>query len=52
MIRTITAQLTELKQRHRDEINTLRQALETAHGDNLELRRRLDHQDNTTAPPS
>jgi hypothetical protein len=52
VIRTITAQLTELKQRHRDEINTLRQALETAHGDNLELRRRLGHQDNTTAPPS
>jgi hypothetical protein len=52
VIRTITAQLTELKRRHRDEINALRQALETAHGENLELRRRLGHQDNTTAPPS
>lgn len=51
MIRTLTAQLAELKLRHRDEITTLRQALAAAHGENLELRRRLGHRD-TTAPPS
>ena len=50
VIRTLTAQLTELKRRHRDEISALKQALEAAHGENLELRRRLGHQ-NTTAPP-
>lgn len=47
MIRTLTAQLAELKRRHRDEISTLRQALEAAHGANLELRRRLGHQNTT-----
>ena len=31
VIRTLTAQLAELKRRHRDEISTLRQALEAAH---------------------
>jgi Family of unknown function (DUF6262) len=50
VIRTLTTQLTELKRRHRDEINTLRQALETAHGENLELRRRLGHRDTTPMP--
>lgn len=43
VIRTLTAQLTELKRRHREEINALKQALEAAHGENLELRRRLGH---------
>jgi hypothetical protein len=41
VIRTLTAQLTELRRRHRDEVSTLRQALEAAHGENLQLRRRL-----------
>jgi len=41
VVRTLTAQLGELKRRHRDEVQSLRQALETAHGENLELRRRL-----------
>ena len=41
VIRTLTNQLTDLKRRHREEIRTLQQALETAHGENLELRRRL-----------
>jgi hypothetical protein len=43
VIRTLTAQLTELKRRHRDEIRALNQALEAVHGENLELRRRLGH---------
>jgi hypothetical protein len=53
VVRTLTAQLTELKQRHRDEISTLTKALEAAHGENLELRRRLGTQpnrDDTTTP--
>jgi len=41
VVRTLTAQLGELKRRHRDEVQSLRQALETAQGENLELRRRL-----------
>jgi hypothetical protein len=41
VVRTLTAQLAELKRRHRDETHKLKQALETAHGENLELRRRL-----------
>lgn len=41
VVRTLTAQLADLKRRHRDEVNALKQALEAAHGENLELRRRL-----------
>ena len=50
IVRTLTAQLTELKRRHREEISALKQALEAAHGENLELRRRLGHH-GTAAPP-
>ena len=53
VVRALTAQLTELKRRHRDEISALKQALEAAHGENLELRRRLGAQralDNTKTP--
>ncbi len=41
VIRALTAQLAELRRRHRDEINDLRTALAATHGENLELRRRL-----------
>lgn len=41
VVRTLTVQLAELKQRHRDEVQALRQALEAAQSENLELRRRL-----------
>jgi hypothetical protein len=41
VVRTLTAQLAELRRRHREEVGTLRQALEAAHGENLDLRRRL-----------
>lgn len=41
IVRTLTAQLAELKRRHREEVQALTQALEAAHGENLELRRRL-----------
>jgi len=53
VVRTLTAQLTELKRRHRDEIGALKQALEAAPGENLELRRRLGShraRDDTTTP--
>jgi hypothetical protein len=41
VVRTLTAQLADLKRRHREETAALRQALEQAHGENLILRRRL-----------
>ena len=41
VVRTLTAQLADLKRCHRDETTALRQALEQAHGENLVLRRRL-----------
>jgi len=42
-IRTLTSQLSALKQRHRDEVHQLRKALDAAQGEILELRRRLGH---------
>jgi outer membrane murein-binding lipoprotein Lpp len=48
VVRTLTAQLAELKHRHRQEVATLKQALEAAHGEHLELRRRLPR--HTTEP--
>lgn len=53
VVRTLTAQLAELRRRHREEVHTLKQALETAHGENLELRRRLvdRHPSQTTEAP-
>lgn len=47
VVRTLTTQLAELKRRHRDEVTALRQALEAAHGENLELRRRIGHRPTT-----
>ena len=41
VVRTLTAQLADLRRRHHEETTTLRQALEQAHGENLLLRRRL-----------
>jgi hypothetical protein len=41
IVRTLTAQLADLKRRHREETAALRRALEHAHGENLALRRRL-----------
>jgi hypothetical protein len=60
VIRTLSAELTALKARHRAEVTRLRQELEAAHGENLLLRRRLGHsnagtdvmpQGRTPAPP-
>lgn len=53
VIRTLTAQLAELRRSHRAEVATLKQALETAHGENLELRRRLgDRHPSPSSEPS
>jgi hypothetical protein len=41
IVRTLTAQVADLKRRHREETAALRQALEQAHGENLILRRQL-----------
>jgi hypothetical protein len=41
VVRALTAQLADLKRRHREETTALRHALEAAHGENLLLRRRL-----------
>ena len=41
VVATLTAQLTDLKRRHREETAQLRRELEAAHGENLLLRRRL-----------
>lgn len=40
-VRALSAQLKELRRRHRDEVATLRHALAVAQGENLALRRRL-----------
>jgi hypothetical protein len=49
VIRTLTSQLTDLKRRHREETAQLRQALEAAHGEIINLRRRLGP--HMVAPP-
>ncbi len=49
VIRTLTSQLTDLKRRHREETAQLRQALEAAQGEIIDLRRRLGPR--TVAPP-
>lgn len=51
VVRTLTAQLLELKRRHREEVTALKTALETAHGENLELRRRLGSSHTNSAQP-
>jgi hypothetical protein len=44
VVRALTAQIAELKQRHRAETEHLRGALAAAQGENLELRRQLGRQ--------
>ncbi|MGZ6637969.1 MAG: hypothetical protein ACXVII_34480 [Solirubrobacteraceae bacterium] len=43
VVRALTAQISELKRRHRAETEQLQAALAAAHGENLELRRQLGH---------
>jgi Family of unknown function (DUF6262) len=49
VVRALTAQIAELKQRHRVETEQLQTALAAAHGENLELRRQLARQGRMTA---
>lgn len=41
LVITLTRQITELKKQHRQQLQALRDALEQAHGENLDLRREL-----------
>jgi uncharacterized protein YfaS (alpha-2-macroglobulin family) len=41
MVLALTTQIEQMRQRHRQDVQTLRTALEQAHGENLELRREL-----------
>ena len=41
LVLTLTTQINQLKKQHRHEVQTLRAALEEAHGENLDLRREL-----------
>lgn len=41
IITTLTAEIARMKTQHRTEVKALRDALEQAHGENLELRRQL-----------
>ncbi len=49
VVRALSAQISELKQRHRVETARLRAALAAAQGENLELRRQLGRQGRRTA---
>ncbi|MFE7400084.1 DUF6262 family protein [Streptomyces sp. NPDC057557] len=42
LVLALTTQITRRKQQHRQEVQALRNALEQAHGENLDLRRELD----------
>lgn len=41
LVIALTAEINQLKKRHRHDVQTLRNALEQAHGENLDLRREL-----------
>jgi hypothetical protein len=41
LVLALTGQITHLKKQHREEVHALRNALEQAHGENLDLRREL-----------
>ena len=48
LIHTLSQQIIELKKQHRTEVRALRDALEQAHGENLDLRRQLTRQGTAT----
>lgn len=57
IVLTLTTQINHLKKQHRHEVQTLRTALEEAHGENLDLRRELSrrgqsHSRLTPPPPT
>lgn len=52
LVLALTAQITTLKQQHRQEVQALRAALEQAHGENLDLRRELARRRPTLTTPT
>jgi len=42
LVLALTAQINQLRKQHQHDVQTLRRALEQAHGENLDLRRELD----------
>jgi hypothetical protein len=51
LVLALTGQVTRLKKQHREELEALREALEQAHGENLDLRRELARRGGDTPPP-
>jgi hypothetical protein len=52
LVLTLTSQIARLKKQHRQEVRALRDALEQAHGENLDVRRELARRCGTTPPRS
>lgn len=52
LVLALTAQITTLKQEHRQQVQALRAALEQAHGENLDLRRELARRGPALTDPS
>jgi Family of unknown function (DUF6262) len=50
LVLALTDQITRLKKQHREEVQALRDALEQAHGENLDLRRELARRGGDIAP--
>lgn len=50
LVLALTGQITRLKKQHREEVQALRDALEQAHGENLDLRRELARRGGDTPP--
>ena len=50
LVVTLTRQITELKKQHHQQLQALRDALQRAHGENLDLRRELARRGNQPAP--
>ena len=50
IVAALTGELTQLKRRHHEQVAELQRALQTAHGENLLLRRRLGQQQQPGTP--
>lgn len=51
LILALTSQITRLKKQHREEVQALRDALEQAHGQSLDLRRELARRGGVAVAP-
>ncbi|WP_371494551.1 DUF6262 family protein [Kitasatospora sp. NBC_00374] len=51
LVLALTSQITHLKKQHRQEVQALRDALQQAHGENLDLRRELARRGGSIASP-